>query len=60
MTGTKETKVYSGKDGSVYRQDMLSGTQYHARTSIKGKLTGRYYATLSGAKKWLAKVNPPA
>ena len=59
MPGRTETKVYSGPDGAVYRTDGLSGVQYHARTTRKGRPVGRYYATESGARKWLAKVNPP-
>ena len=51
---TKETRVYSGPDGAIYRQDGLSCTQYHARTTLKGYPVARYYATESGARKWLA------
>lgn len=56
MAGRSETKVYSGSDGAVYRTEGLSGVQYHARTVHKGRQVGRYYATESGARKWLAKL----
>lgn len=56
MPGRKETRVYSGPEGSVYKTEGLSGVQYHARTVVNGKPAGRYYATESGARKWLAKV----
>ena len=56
MSGRSETKVYSGPDGAVYRTEGLSGIQYHARTVRKGRPVGRYYATESGARKWLAKL----
>jgi hypothetical protein len=59
MPGRLETKVYSGRDGAVYRTEGLSGTQYHARTTRKGTPVGRYYATEGAARRWLAKVNPP-
>ena len=56
MPGTQETIVYEGSEGKVYRQDMLSGTQYHARTSINGKSKARYYGSKNGAINWLKKV----
>lgn len=57
MTGRTETKVYSGPEGAVYRTEGLSGVQYHARTTVKGKAVARYYDTESGAKRWLSRVN---
>jgi len=57
MPGRTETRVYSGPDGAVYRTEGLSGVQYHARTrNDAGRPIGRYYATESGARKWLAKL----
>jgi hypothetical protein len=29
-TGVTETKVYSGPEGSIHKQEMLDGTQYRA------------------------------
>jgi hypothetical protein len=59
MPGRTETKVYSGPDGAIYLTQGLSGDQYHARTTRKGRPVARYYSTQAAARRWLAKVNPP-
>lgn len=57
-TGVKESCVYQGPEGSIHKQEMLSGTQYQARRGNKG----HYHASQRGAMSWLkkqhAKSNP--
>jgi hypothetical protein len=50
-TGVKETKVYSGPEGTIHKQEMLSGDQYRATRNNKN----HYHASQRGALSWLKK-----
>lgn len=50
-TGVKETVVYQGPEGTIRKQEMLSGTQY--RTTYKNK--NYYAASERGCLNWLKK-----
>lgn len=56
MPGVTETIAHRTPRGTIYRQDMLSGTQFHVRTTNShGRPRARYFATLRGAIGWLNK-----